>query len=148
MVMQGVARGIANLAEGTAMADELEAVLRELFSAFDRKDFAAVLRLVDDDAQGVDEISRRWMRGRDAIAEYVQQQLPAIENVNSQLGDVQERVWNDVGLVTCWLEQEYTYQGQRQHVSSPTSAVFRRMGGQWRVVMLHTIPLPEETSSQ
>ncbi len=61
----------------------------------------------------------------------------------SRLSDVQETVWDDVGLVTCWLEQDYTYQGQPQHVSAPTSAVFRRTGGEWRIVMLHTIPLPE-----
>jgi hypothetical protein len=73
---------------------------------------------VDDDARGVAEVSRRWLRGRDASAEYVQQPLPAIENLNSQLGDVQETAWNDVGLVTCWLEQDHTYQGQSQHVSS------------------------------
>jgi ketosteroid isomerase-like protein len=126
------------------MAGELEAVLREQFSAFDRKDFDALLRLVDDEAQGVDELSRRWMRGRDAIVQYTQQLLPAIEDINSQVQDVHETVWGDVGLVTCWLEQDYTYQGQPQHVSSPTSAVFRRTGDAWRIVMLHTIPLPEE----
>jgi ketosteroid isomerase-like protein len=126
------------------MAGELEAVLRDLFSAFDRKDIDAALPLVGEGAQGVDEISRRWLRGRDAIAEYMRGLLPAIENSNSQLADVQETVWDDVGLVTCWLEQDYTYQGRPQHVSSPTSAVFRRAGGQWRIVLLHTIPLPEE----
>jgi ketosteroid isomerase-like protein len=127
------------------MAGELEAVLRELFSAFDRKDIDGSLPLVGDEAQGVDELSRRWLRGRDEIAAYMRQLVPAIENVSSQLGDVQETVWGDVGLVTCWLEQDYTYQGQAQHVSSPTSAVFRREGGQWRIVLLHTIPLPEQT---
>jgi ketosteroid isomerase-like protein len=126
------------------MAGELETALREHFSAFDRKDFDAALELVDEDAQGVDEISRRWLRGRHAITEYVQQLAPAIDNINSQLADIQETVWDDVGLVTCWLEQDYTYQGQPQHVSAPTSAVFRRTGGQWRIVMLHEIPLPEE----
>jgi ketosteroid isomerase-like protein len=49
------------------LAGELETVLREHFSAFDRKDLDAALRVVHEDAEGVDEISRRWMRGRDAI---------------------------------------------------------------------------------
>jgi len=38
------------------MAGERETVLQEHFSALDRKDFDAALRLVDDDAHGVDEI--------------------------------------------------------------------------------------------
>jgi ketosteroid isomerase-like protein len=128
-----------------ALAGELGTVLREHFSAFDRKDLDAALRVVHEDAEAVDEISRRWMRGRDAIREYGQQLFPAIENVHSELEDMHETVWDDVGLVTCWLEQDYTYQGQPQHVSAPTSAVFRRAGGLWRIALLHTIPLPEET---
>jgi hypothetical protein len=127
-----------------SVAGELETVLRDQFSAFDRKDPDALLGLVDEQGQGVDEIARRWLRGRDAIAGYVQQALPALENINSQLSDVHETVWGDVGLVTCWLEQDYTFQGRQHHVSAPTSAVLRRVGGEWRIVLLHTVPLPEE----
>jgi hypothetical protein len=64
----------------------------------------------------------------------------AIENIPSRLSDVHQTVWDDVGLMTCRLKQDYTFEGPHQHMSSPTSAVLRREGGERRIVMLHTIP--------
>jgi uncharacterized protein (TIGR02246 family) len=125
------------------MAGELEAVVREMFAAFDRQDFAAILGIISDDGQGVDELSRRWLRGREAVAAYLRQLEGAIADVRSDLRDLNETVWGDAGVVTCWLEQDYTLEGQRQHVSAPTSVVLRREGGRWQIVLLHTIPLPE-----
>ena len=124
------------------MAGELEAVVRELFAAFDRKDFAAALRAVTDDVQGVDELSRRWMRGRAEVEAHTRQLEGAIADIHSELRDLHETTWGNAGVVTCWLEQDYTFQGQRQHVSAPTSAVFRREGGSWRIVLFQSIPLP------
>lgn len=45
------------------MAGPLETVVRQMFGQFDRKNFRDALRLFSDDAQGVDEISRKWLRG-------------------------------------------------------------------------------------
>jgi hypothetical protein len=49
----------------------------------------------------------------------------------------------DVGLVTCWLEQDYTYQGKKQHVSTPTTTLLRRSGSDWKLALFHSVPLPE-----
>ncbi len=129
------------------MAGELEDVVRELFTAFDRKDFAASLRAVAEDAQGVDELSRCWMRGRAEVEAYLRQLEGAVQDIHSELRDVRETSWGAAGIVTCWVEQDYTLEGQRQHVSAPTSIVFRREGGAWRIVLFHSIPLPEGASA-
>ena len=125
------------------MAGELEALVREMFAAFDRKDFQAALQANADDAQGVDELSRRWLRSGEEIASYLRHVETAVQDIRSDVRDVRETSWGDTGMVTCWLEQDYTLQGQRQHVSAPTSVVFRREGGTWRIVLFHSVPLPE-----
>ena len=137
------------------MPGELEAVVREMYALFDRMDVAGAMRTVAEDAQGVDEISRRWLRGRAEVDGYMRQLAGAVTGVRSELRDVRETVWGDMGAVTCWLEQDYTMEGPPQHVSAPTSVVLRRLGGSgeagsglgqggWRIVLFHSIPLPEQ----
>jgi ketosteroid isomerase-like protein len=53
-------------------------------------------------------------------------------------------VWGDVGLVTFALEQSYTMDGQKQTREAPTSIVFRRQDGDWRIELIHSVPLPEQ----
>ena len=125
------------------MAGDLEKKVRELFRSLDANDFAAFVREVTDDVQSVDELSRHWGRGRAAFDDYFKQFGPQLSDIHSTLKDVRETVWGDVGLVTCWLEQDYTYQGKKQHVSAPTTAVFRRSGSDWKLALFHSVPLPE-----
>jgi uncharacterized protein (TIGR02246 family) len=125
------------------MAGELEAVVLEMFDALRRKDADALARFAADDSQGVDEISRRWLRGRDEMTRYIGGLLEMVDDVESKLQDVHEKVYGDVGLVTFWLEQDYTLEGARQHVSAPTTVVLRRMGESWKLALFHSIPVPE-----
>jgi ketosteroid isomerase-like protein len=125
------------------MAGELEKTVREYMKRVDAKDFAGVGRMLTDDVQTVDEISRRWLRGRQAVEEYFRQVGPAVEDIRSELTDVREAVWGDTGMVTCWMEQDYTYQGKRQHVAAPTTIVLRRVGSEWKAALHHSVPLPE-----
>ena len=67
------------------MAGELETVASELMAAFASKDLDRVFELSGDDAQGVDEISRRWIRGRDELTTNLRQTLGAV----SAIGDLQ-----------------------------------------------------------
>ena len=99
--------------------------------------------MATDDIRGVDELSRRWLRGREALAALIRQVGDALDALRSEVSDAHETVWGAVGLVTCWLEQDYTFRGQRQHVSAPTSAVLRREGDGWRIAMFQSVPLPE-----
>jgi ketosteroid isomerase-like protein len=128
------------------MSGALETTTRQLFEALDRKDAEAIIPSLAQDAQGVDEISRRWLRGVDALGTYFRQAMSSIEDIHSTIGDVHETVQGEVGFVTCWLEQDYTYEGKPTHVSAPTTVAFHREGGRWKVLLIHTVPLPPEES--
>jgi hypothetical protein len=34
--------------------------------------------------------------------------------------------------------------GQARTISAPTSIVFRRQNGDWKIVLIRTVPIPEE----
>jgi ketosteroid isomerase-like protein len=125
------------------MAGELETVAKDFMAALDAKDLDRLVGSIGDDAQGVDEISRRWLRGDGELQSYIRQMIGAVSDVRSELQDAQERVWGDVGVLTCWLDQDYTFEGNAQHISAPTTIVLRRAGGEWKVVLFHSVPLPE-----
>jgi ketosteroid isomerase-like protein len=123
------------------MAAELEPVLRDVFEAIDRMDLDAVQSRFAEEVQSVDEISRRWLRGKGQLANYMKQLEGAVSDIRTELRDVNEQTWGDAGLVTCWLEQDYTMEGAPQHVSAPTTCVFRRDGRDWKVALFHSVPI-------
>jgi ketosteroid isomerase-like protein len=126
------------------MGGELETATRQLFQALDRKDSDSLIRSLAKDVQGVDEISRRWMRGVDAISTYFRETMKMIEDIHSTINDVRETMNADIGFVTFWLEQDYTLDGKRTHVSAPTTLAFRRESDGWKTLLIHTVPLPPE----
>jgi len=127
------------------MAGELEAIVRKIFDAVDRKDVDALHQLSDDDIQGVDEASRKWLRGRDAADGHWRAGLMAVDDIRTLLGDFSEATFGEAGLVTYWMEQDYTLDGNAVHVSGPATAVFRRRGDEWKAVLLfHSVSSPEE----
>jgi SnoaL-like protein len=86
-------------------------------------------------------ISPKWTHGGKAIIDGLRQ--APIEDLRTEVRDIDESTWGDVGLVTCWIEQDYTFQGKGQHVSAPTTLLFRKMGSDWRMVLFHSVPLPD-----
>jgi ketosteroid isomerase-like protein len=128
------------------MAGELEGVAGDLIKAMEAKDLERMLALTDGDAQGVDEISRRWIRGAEFEA-YLRQMVGMVSDVHTTLSDVTERVWDDTGVLTCWLEQRYVFEGSEQQISAPTTIVFRRSDGEWKAALFHSVPLAEHDVS-
>lgn len=122
----------------------LESVVREVMTAFDRQEYAVLIGKLAPDAQGIDEISRRWLRDAGEIDAYFKQLEGSVTEISTTLSDLREEAWGDAGLVTGWLEQDYTLEGERQHVSSPITVVLRRVDDDWRIALLHAIPLPAE----
>ena len=125
------------------MAGELEEKVRSLFDALDKGDTARAKSSIAQDAQGIEEISRRWMRGQDELGTYVEQMMAQVSDVHSEIVDPHETTWGDVGVLTCWLEQDYTLEGQRVHVSAPTTCVLRKEDGTWKAALFHSAPLPD-----
>jgi ketosteroid isomerase-like protein len=125
------------------MQGELEAMTRQLFGALDRNDVEGFIKNSVDDVQVVDEISRRWLRGIREVGDYLREVLKHVKGVRSTISNVREAVWGEGGVLTCWLEQDYIFDGTKQHVSAPTTVVFRRDMGAWKILVFESIPLPE-----
>jgi ketosteroid isomerase-like protein len=126
------------------MGGELETATRRFLDSVDRKDAEAIIRAGAKDVQGVDEISRHWMRGIDEFGTYIRQLVKMVDDVHTTISDGHETVQGDMGLMTCWMEQDYTLEGKPQHVSAPTTVAFRRESGAWKILLFHSVPLPPE----
>jgi len=125
-------------------SNELESLTRDLFDALDRKEFDRIVGASSEDVQGVDEISRGWLRGRAAMETYLQSLGEQVSNVRSTLSDIHTTELGDAGVITFVLDQEYDIGGQHASIHAPTSLVARRQDGAWRLVLLHSVPLAEE----
>ena len=121
----------------------LEQIVGRLLELLDAMDVETLGTMVTDDVQSVDEITRGWTRGRAAVESYLSQLEGSVSDVHSRMSDVHEAVWGDVGLVTFVLDQTYTMDGQQQSISAPTSILFRREPGDWKIALIHTVPIPE-----
>jgi ketosteroid isomerase-like protein len=122
----------------------LEQETRRVLELLDAMDLSGLAEMFTDDAQGVDEISRSWTRGRAALDAYFARLEGTVADVRSQLSDLHATMWGDVGLVTFVLDQTYKMNGQEQRLSAPTSIVFRRQGDDWKLAMVHSVPIPEQ----
>lgn len=124
-------------------ATTLEQEVYRLFKLLDSMDIRGLSAMLTDDAQGIDEISRRWMRGKAALDDYFSQLEGTVSEPKSQVSDLHAVAWGEVGLVTFVLDQTYKMKGEEHRISAPTSIVFNRDNGGWKVAMIHTVPLPE-----
>lgn len=131
------------MSEQTAAA--LERETRHLLERLDSLDMDGLAAMFTDDAQGVDEISRGWTRGRAALEAYLAHLQGTVTDVRSRLSDFQAITWADTGLVTFVLDQTYSMNGQEQRLSAPTSLVFHRQEDGWKVALIHSVPIPDLT---
>ena len=125
------------------MAGKLISVFKAMLSSFEKMDIDGVMATMGAGGQGVDELSRAWMRSSAAMRKYFKTIGSSVTAIKSKLTDVHEKVMGDVGIVTFWLEQDYKLGGKPQHISAPTTVVLRRVGGDWKIILFHSIPLPE-----
>jgi hypothetical protein len=80
---------------------ELSDAVGTKFAALDKGDADAAIGMLAADGQGIDEISRSWIRGDDALRSYVRRMMSQATDVHSEMQDVHEVTWGDTGLVTC-----------------------------------------------
>ena len=126
------------------MPDELRNVATAFFAALDALDADRMMEMLAGDVQSVDEVSRRWLRNRGDVDNFLREVITQVSGVETQLRDAEERIWGETGVLTCWIDQDYTMNGISQHISAPTTMILRRDGGAWKLVLWHSIPLPEE----
>lgn len=125
-------------------AASLEQQAHHVFELVDAIDVEGIGAILTDDAQGIDEISRRWMRGRAALEAYFAQLKDAVSDPRSRLSELQASQWGEVGLVTCVLDQKYTIDGREESISAPTTIIFRHEDGTWKVALIHTVPIADQ----
>ncbi len=128
-------------------ATSLEAETERLLRLLDAMELESLSAMLTEDAQSVDEITRRWTRGREAIDAYLEQLRDTVSDVHSQARDLRTVSWTDTGIVTFVLEQTYMLKGAQQTLTAPTSIVFRRIGEDWKIALIHTVPLADDTAA-
>lgn len=121
----------------------LEKLTNELFVHISQKDYPAVQSMLAQECQVVNEISRCWLRGAGEIEEYFGMVGAGITDLSSSLRDVTVAERGDVGIVTCMLDRSYRYDGRNVAVVSPTTVLFVKEDGDWKVALVHAVPLPE-----
>lgn len=119
---------------------ELAAFVRSLLDALDQGDAEAATELISPEAQGIDEVSRSWARGPGELIAFARDLIGTTQDLRSEIHDPHEVQWGDTGIVTFWLEQDYTSEGKRHHVSAPTTYVLRWEDGGWKLVLGHSVP--------
>jgi ketosteroid isomerase-like protein len=124
--------------------DELEHLTRQMMADFDALNTKAMIARMSQDVQGVDEIARRWMRGRAAAEEYFGQLEGAVSDVSSTISDVHAIDHGDVGIVTCMIDQTYRFGGQPVAVTAPMTVIFVRESSEWKVALVSAVPLGDE----
>ena len=122
-------------------ATSLEQQAHRLFELIDAMDVARMTAMMTDDVQGVDEVSRGWLRGHAAVEDYFERMRELIDDLHSELREVRASEWGDAAVVTCVLDQTYTLDGRHQRITAPTSVTFRREHGEWKVALLHSVPI-------
>src|SRR5437016_5229553 len=79
-------------ASAAEAGDTPAAVVRRFFALVDALDLDTLKGLIATDAQGVDEIARRWLRSYDEITAYLEGLLPALSDVHSEVSEINETV--------------------------------------------------------
>lgn len=115
-----------------------------LFELFDNQKVEELSAMFAADAQGVDEISKAWLRGRDAIDSYFDELRDmGVADIDSSVNDIHVKQWGDVALVTAIADQTYSVAGEPVTIKAPVSVVFHRYGDEWLLQLIHAVPLPE-----
>jgi len=127
--------------EGRTMSAELEGMVQDFFKAVDRLDVPAVVGFVSEDAQMVEEITRNWIRGKSNVEVAFANVAALVSNVNTEVSEFHTVVTGDSAIVTCIVNQTYTFEGNEVTIFAPTTAGFSKSEGDWKISLIHSVPL-------
>ncbi len=122
------------------MTHELEQNVIDMFKAFDSLDFATIFPLLSDDIVGIDELTQKWSKGRAEVEANFRSFEGVVTEIHSDLSDFNVLLSSDMAIVTCILKQSYMYDGNLVEIIAPTTCALRLENGQWKYVLLHTMP--------
>lgn len=125
------------------MSLDPKSVILAAFKAVDNGDAEALLDMMTDDITQIDEISKKWSRGKAEVAAVVRPMFDLVKSIKSSLSDVHVQTNSDMAIVTFMLDQSYVYEGQHVAIVAPTSCVLRLEKGVWKFVLIHTMPFSD-----
>ena len=120
-----------------------DATVTKLFAALDRLDLPALAELLAEDVSMVDEISRKWLRGKDAVLASLAPTFAAVQSIQSSISDLRANEGAGYATVTCMLDQRYVIDGEATTITAPTTCVLRDATDGWQIVVMHSVPLAE-----
>jgi ketosteroid isomerase-like protein len=122
------------------VSEDFKKIVIEMFKSLDNLDAEAVVKNFSDDVEQVDELTQKWSRGKAVCVPAISGMMKLVSDIKSQVSDINLISSNDMALVTCTLNQSYTFEGKSTSIVAPTTIAFRLENGAWKVVLLHTVP--------
>ena len=93
-------------------------IIIDAFATFDRLQPEPFFELFSDDVIIVDEIGKKWLRGKDAAIATWTPLIGIFQSSKSVISDIPVDKAGDVSIVTCMLDQTYVLDGQT-HANPP-----------------------------
>jgi ketosteroid isomerase-like protein len=120
-----------------------EQIVVDMFAALDHLQPEPFFEFFSDDVTIVDEIGKKWLRGKaEAVATWTPI-LAAMQSCKSKLYDFHVDDAGDISIVTCMLDQTYVYEGQSIALTAPTTCLTRKDNRGWKIILVHSIPFAE-----
>jgi ketosteroid isomerase-like protein len=111
----------------------------EYLRLLEAKDETGIFDLLAEDAQIVDELTRRWVRGRHPIGAAMRELFTRVTDIHSTAEDVHVMRWGDVQVETFTLHQVYDLDESSVWAVSPTTLVWHRVDHAWKLALMASI---------
>ena len=122
------------------MSEDFKGIVINLFKSLDNLDAPSIIEHFSDDVEQVDELTQKWSRGKAVCAAAISGIMEQVSDLSSEISDFNVISSSDMAIVTCMMNQSYTYEGKSISIVAPTTIAFRRESGGWKVVLLQSVP--------
>lgn len=112
----------------------------EYLRLLEAKDEVGIFDLLAEDAQMVDELTRRWVRGRHPIGVALRELFTRVTDLQATAEDVHVMRWGDIQVETFTLNQVYDLDEASCWSASPTTLIWHRVDHAWRLALISSIP--------
>jgi ketosteroid isomerase-like protein len=122
------------------MSNDFKNVVIDLFKCLDKLDMKSIIDKMSEDFEQVDELTQKWTRGKANSEVVFNAMVESVSEIKSDLSDFNVITSSEMAIVTCTLNQSYVYEGKPISIVAPTTVAFRQENGEWKIVLIHTMP--------
>lgn len=115
-------------------------IVIDMFKTLDRLEAEPFFEFFSHDVTIVDELGKKWIRGKVAAVEAWTPIMGAMQSCSSALSEIHVDIAGDIAIVTCMLDQTYVFDGQSTTITAPTTCLIRKDNGAMKISLVHTIP--------